>query len=95
MKIKFYFIVFLILFLFGCNEDNETVSASGMISYINIEGGFYGIITDAGDNFLPENLTSDFRKDRLRVLFEGIITDRPTTVQWGRTITLTKIDSIP
>ena len=95
MKTKFVFIVLFTLFLFGCNEENDKVSGSGIVIHMDLEGGFYGIITDGGDHFLPENLTSDFQKDSLRILFEGIITNRLTTTMWGRTITLTNIERIP
>jgi len=95
MKTKYVFIAFFLLFLLGCNEENDKVSDSGIVIYSDLEGGFYGIISDGGDHYLPENLTSDFQKDSLRILFEGVITNRLTTVMWGRTITLTNIERIP
>jgi len=58
---------------------------------MELEGGFYGIITVGGEHFLPENLSVEYQKDSLKISFEGIITDQPTTVMWGRTIKLTKV----
>jgi len=81
----------VVLLLFGCIEENDTTSASGIVLYTDIEGGIYGIVTDSGEHYLPENLSSEFKKDSLRISFEGIITDRPTSAMWGRTITLTKV----
>jgi hypothetical protein len=95
MKIKIVSIAIFIIFLFGCDETNDKVSSYGTVMHMDLEGGFYGIISDSGDHFLPENLTSDFHKDSVRIYFEGIITDRPTTYMWGRTITLTKIERVP
>lgn len=92
MKLKFIFIVLFIFFIVGCNQVNNEITGSGIVVHMNLEGGFYGIITDGGDNFLPENLTSDFQQDSLRIVFEGIITDQPTIAMWGRTIRLTKIE---
>ncbi len=91
MKSKFYFIAFLLLFFWGCEDNQQTVSSQGTIVHMSLEGGFYGIITDTYENFLPENLNSTFQRDSLRIMFEGYVTDKPTTVQWGRTIVITKI----
>ena len=94
MKTKITFLCLLFLVAVGCNEESGTISNTGKVTYMSLEGGFYGIITDRGDHYLPENLNADFRKDSLRVYFEAIITDRPTTQQWGRTITLRRIERI-
>jgi hypothetical protein len=79
--------------LSGCEKEDQA-SSLGVIRYMSIEGGFYGIVSDAGDHFLPENLSAEFQKDGLRISFRGVITDKPTVQQWGRTITLTKIERI-
>jgi hypothetical protein len=96
MKTIFSSIIISMLLLFACcNEQHDKTSGTGIVIHMSLEGGFYGLITDGGDHYLPENLAADFQKDSLRVSFECIITDRPTTAQWGRTITLTKIERIP
>ncbi len=95
MKTIFASIIICMSVLFACNEQHDKASGTGRVIHMSLEGGFYGLITDGGDHYLPENLAADFQKDSLQVSFEGIITDRPTTAQWGRTITLTKIERIP
>lgn len=95
MKTKLVFVLVLMSFLFGCKEENDKTSGTGIVVHMKIEVGFYGIITDGGDHYKPDNLSSEFQKDSLRISFEGIITDQPTTVMWGRTITITKIERIP
>jgi hypothetical protein len=94
MKLKFYLVALLLLFFIGCEDDQQNVSSEGTIRYLSLEGGFYGIITDTNENYLPENLSSTFQKDSLRIMFEGYITDKPTIQQWGRTIVITKIKSL-
>lgn len=91
MKSKLYLIAFLFLFFVGCEDDQQIVSDEGTIRYLSLEGGFYGIITNNNDYYLPENLDSTFQKDSLRIMFEGFVTDKPTFIQWGRTIFITKI----
>ena len=88
------FIFLAILFFFvSCNESDE-IAGTGYVRFINLEGGFYGIISDNGNNYLPQNLKDEFKQDSLHVSFKGIITDEPTVQQWGRTIMLTKIEKI-
>ncbi len=79
------------MFMLSCNNDSNTVSGTGTIIHFTFEGGFYGIVTDKGEHFLPENLSQKFQQDSLRVYFEGILTDRTTVQQWGRTVSLTSI----
>ena len=79
----------------GCTEDPGTIHDKGTVTYMQFEGGFYGIITDKGDRYLPENLSPDFQKDGLRVYFEGVIlTNVATTVMWGRPFNVTRIQII-
>ena len=94
MRILKILFVVVIFFLLSCEEEKGTVSDKGKIIHFDLEGGFYGIVADQGDHFLPENLSPDYQHDSLRIYFEGIITDRPTVQQWGRTIMLKKINII-
>ncbi len=96
-KTAFLILFSLVIFTgFLCNnsEDEKTISATGTVKYFNLEGGFYGIVTDQGGHFLPENLSDEFKQDNLRVYFEGVITDKVTIQQWGRTIKIRKIEKI-
>ena len=93
-RILFLFMVFMFFAAFTCNEDDNTVSGKGTVIHFNLEGGFYGIVTDNGGHYLPENLGADFQQDSLRVYFEGVLTNKVTIQQWGNTIRLTKIQRI-
>ena len=81
-------------FICNHNEDENIISAKGTVKHFNLEGGFYGIITDQGNHFLPENLSDEFRQDNLRVYFEGVVTNKMTIQQWGKTIKIRKIEKI-
>jgi len=94
MKTMMMLLSVLVFVAISCTDDHDRISATGRVAYMSFEGGFYGIITDKGDHYLPENLTSEFRKDSLRIYFEGTITDRITTQQWGRAIILSRIEQI-
>ena len=92
---KIVFVLFLsAIFLLSCEED-KTISMSGRISYINLEGGFYGIYGDDGNKYDPVNLAAEFQKDSLRVLFEGtILTGQASAHMWGKVFHITKMERI-
>ena len=68
--------LFCIVTLPGCLlRDKNIVEGNGTITYINLEGGFYGIMADDGEHYVPINLPSEFKVDGLRVRFKGKIRD--------------------
>jgi hypothetical protein len=89
--------IFLILFCLmslSCEED-KTITTAGRVVYINLEGGFFGIYGDDGVSYDPINLSSEFQKDSLRVLFDGkILTEQSSTHMWGKLIELKHIDKL-
>jgi len=62
-------ICFAIISFISC-EDDDKLKQTGTVQFIELEGGFYGIISDDGNKFDPINLDSEFRVDGLRVEFE-------------------------
>lgn len=63
---------------------NKSQTYTGTIKYYSMEGGFYGIVTDNGDSFLPMNLSKDYEQDGAKIKFSGaVIDDLMTTQQWG------------
>ena len=85
-------------FLCGCiapPSDENTVSGTGTVAYIDLEGGFYGIEAADGTRYYPLNLGEDFQVDGISVEFSGIPReDVATIVQWGTPLELTSIRSI-
>lgn len=56
----------------------------GTVRYINLEGGFWGIETDDGQQILPQGLNKEYQQDGLRISFKAKeITDMMTIQQWG------------
>jgi len=72
--------------------DTELISFSGKVVYEDIEGGFWGILTDNGDRILPDNLPDQYKISNLSVSGEGMIQEDVVTIQmWGQPF---HIDSI-
>ncbi|MFK7845891.1 MAG: hypothetical protein AB8G77_11355 [Rhodothermales bacterium] len=65
------------------------------VKYIDLEGGFYGIETDAGDNYLAINLEEAYKVDGLRILFTmKPRTDIMSTKMWGKIVEITEISKL-
>lgn len=65
----------------------------GTVTFIDLEGGFYGISGDDGENYLPFNLAPEYEVDGLRIAFEYEPVKDVTTIQmWGTPVNLTFIE---
>src|SRR5690606_13773414 len=52
------------------------ITGKGTIRLISMEGEeFFGIVTEAGDHYLPDNLPQSLSVDGIRVTFKGIATE--------------------
>ena len=70
-------------------------SLLGTIRYLELEGGFYGIVGEDGKNYLPLNLDEAFEQDSLQVRFtyqrrEGVM----TIAMWGQAVDITSIERV-
>ena len=82
--------------LAGCaGTIQNVVSGTGTVKYIDLEGGFYGIIGDNGEYYDPTNLSQEFQEDCLRIHFEAkILEDIVNTHMWGTMVEITKIEML-
>lgn len=68
-------------------DPEDIVSGVGTIIYVDLEGGFYGLVAEDGTKYNPLNLEDAFKQDSLRVRFRGVLrTDVMTTRMWGRNL---------
>ena len=62
----------------------DVVSAVGVVTYVDLEGGFYGLVVGDSTRYNPTNLAAEFEEDGLRVRFRGVLQrDAMTTQMWG------------
>lgn len=66
----------------------------GRVQFLNLEGGFYGIITDSGKKLLPMNMAKEFAQNGAIVRVKGKVKDVMTIQQWGTPFTITDIELI-
>jgi len=71
----------------------QRVDGNGTVEYVNLENGFYGIIADNGERYLPINLNNTFIADGLRVNFSAYPANISTISMWGTPVRLITITS--
>jgi putative hemolysin len=77
------------------DTTRRTVAANGTITYVDLEGGFYGIVADDGMQYLPANLPEEYRTDGLRVAFSADPADDGAGIQmWGTPVEIRSIERI-
>ena len=77
------------------NHANKVIHTTGTVIYVNLEGGFFGIIGDDDENYDPINLSEEFESDGLRVAFTAIKReDMGSFHMWGILIELIDIQEL-
>jgi len=73
-------------------QEAQPLSGSGTIRFLDVEGGFYGILGDSGERYLPLTMPDEFQKDGLRVRFTvKPRSDVATVFQWGTVVEIVEI----
>lgn len=82
--IKIISITIFLTGLFYNSLLSQEISGTGTIKFFSFEGGFWGLISDDNNNYLPNNLKPEFKVDNLKVKFTGkVLIDVMTTQNWG------------
>jgi hypothetical protein len=80
--------------LSGCNEE-ISIQEKGIIKYIDLDGGFYGIITDKQEHYDPINLLERFKQDNIRIEFKAIYVKNQSSIHmWGKLIYILEIEQL-
>jgi hypothetical protein len=75
---------------------DSIVSGMGTVQYINLEGGFYGIVNDElGTRYVPDSLARPFRIDGLRVSYRALVQRDAISIRmWGTPVELISIEKL-
>ena len=92
-------LVFLIFLVMPGNclatGQESVISFTGQVTWQDIEGGFYGIITPDGTKYLPQNLPAGYQTDGVTVDITGILVPDVVTMQmWGEPIEIKTISPV-
>ena len=73
----------------------KQVSFTANVKYMNLEGGFFGLISKENKHWLPMNLKQDFQQDGAIIKVTGHVIKNVITIQqWGTPFTITRIELI-
>lgn len=100
-----YMVIVLVLFgavvACGCiaaggdETAADRVCGNGTVTYVDLEGGFYGIVDLEGGHYLPIDLPAECRTDGLRVAFSADVEDDIAGIQmWGTPVKIRSIETI-
>lgn len=72
----------------------ESLTILGFIKYVELEGGFFGIMTEDGAKYFPDYLGPEFKEDGLSVRVQALPQEQILGIQmWGSPIKILKIES--
>ncbi|WP_164997758.1 protease inhibitor I42 family protein [Methanolobus psychrotolerans] len=75
--------------------EDELIKGSGTVTYQNLEGGFYGIITEDDMHYDPINLAEQFKNDGTKVEFVAYSRDDMMSFHmWGQLVQIRTINEI-
>lgn len=65
----------------------------GTVTYISLSGGFWGIVSDDGQQYLPVNnsLPADFQAEGIRLTAKATPSSAATIYMWGLPVKLTNL----
>ena len=80
-------IILGLLLLFSINCFAQKVDTQGTIKFFNLEGGFYGFVSDDGKHYDIMELPAEFQSDGIRLHLKGIIrSDMTSARNWGEIV---------
>ena len=91
--VLFFILLVAITGLVSGSDAQKGFSFKGTVKYIDLEGGFYGIITDAGKQILPVNLPDKYKINDLSVQGFAIPDTQASSIQmWGDIVNLDTVE---
>lgn len=90
------------ILIYGCNnitngddQAKDITDFEATVRYIDLEGGFWGLISADGSRYLPVKLEEKYRKDGLNVSVKArILEDRADFRMWGSQVEILEIKAI-
>ncbi len=91
-------VILILLLMLGMTAGSagvlapEKVSFFGIVKYVDLEGGFWGLVADDGKKYDPLNLPAEFKQEGLRVQVEGVVKNVAGIHMWGIPLEITAIN---
>lgn len=73
---------------------SNIITVLGLIKYVELEGGFFGIVAEDGKKYFPDYLGQDFKVDGLSVRVQAQPQEQMLGIQmWGNPIKILRIEA--
>jgi len=80
--------------LAALSPGSPDITSTGTVRYIDLEGGFFGIVSDDGTHYYPLNFPEEFAQDGARVTFTAQQEEVATTAMWGIPVTIVSMETL-
>lgn len=62
--------------------------------YIDLEGGFWGLVDHSGNQYEPENLPSELQKEGLKARIQVRVSNAASMRMWGQVVRVLKVETV-
>lgn len=77
------------------SNEREVLDIKGKVVFVQLEGGFWGIVAEDGQRYDPHSLAPMFQKEGILVRVKARVSDRVVQIHmWGKPIEILKIKEI-
>ncbi len=81
--------------LVGLGSEGDVIEGTGTVAFIELEGGFYGIIADDGTGYDPVDLPAAHQVDGQRVRYRLREADtRYSYHMWGLLVNVIEVEAL-
>ncbi len=80
--------------LMNIHEQNNSnvVTITGVVKFIELEGGFYGVVSSDGKQYRPDNLPENYKRDGAAIHFQAeVMNDMMGIQMWGTSVQITRV----
>ncbi len=75
--------------------SGKIIKGTGKVKFVDLEGGFYGIITEDGHKLLPLNLPDGLKREGTEIWFEAEVEKGAvSTAMWGIPVKLRRVEKM-
>lgn len=76
-------------------SESSKIGFFGTVTFVDLEGGFWGIIASNGEHYDPINLPTYAQKEGFKAYFTAVPVEGPSTHMWGTLIKILTISNAP
>ncbi len=77
------------------SEGDKTITFTGTVTWVELEGGFFGLIADDGTRYEPRNLPEEYQENGIKVRVRARLCEECASIHmWGTIIDILSITTL-